>query len=118
MFLANDRCHQENLIGQLKGGLKALAMPVVGEASCGEAFPLADGVQHVLRSGDPDSMPDRADIPPDRVPLAVVEPVARRLSEAGGAVAPSTVVLSAEGDEAGVRMPRSTLTTNRREVVC
>jgi hypothetical protein len=26
--LANDRCDQENLIGQLKGGVKALAMPV------------------------------------------------------------------------------------------
>jgi hypothetical protein len=28
VFLANDRCDQENLIGQLKGGVKALAMPV------------------------------------------------------------------------------------------
>jgi hypothetical protein len=28
VFLADDRCDQENLIGQLKGGVKALAMPV------------------------------------------------------------------------------------------
>ena len=28
VFLANDRCDQENLIAQLKGGMKALAMPV------------------------------------------------------------------------------------------
>ena len=28
MFLANDRCDQENLIAQLKRGVKALAMPV------------------------------------------------------------------------------------------
>jgi DDE family transposase len=28
VFCANDRCDQENLIGQLKGGVKAMAMPV------------------------------------------------------------------------------------------
>src|SRR5262249_24108701 len=28
VFLANDRCDQENLIAQLKGGVKAVAMPV------------------------------------------------------------------------------------------
>jgi hypothetical protein len=28
IFLANDRCDQENLIAQLKSGVKALAMPV------------------------------------------------------------------------------------------
>ena len=28
MFLANDRCDQENLISQLKAGVKALSMPV------------------------------------------------------------------------------------------
>ena len=28
VFLANDRCDQEDLIAQLKGGVKALAMPV------------------------------------------------------------------------------------------
>jgi hypothetical protein len=28
VFLANDQCDQENLIAQLKGGVKALAMPV------------------------------------------------------------------------------------------
>jgi len=30
---ANDRCDQENLIGQLKGGVKALSMPVDGLVS-------------------------------------------------------------------------------------
>jgi Transposase DDE domain group 1 len=33
VFLANDRCDQENLIGQLKGGVKALAMPVDNQVS-------------------------------------------------------------------------------------
>ncbi len=28
VFLANDRCHQENLIEQLKNGFKALRMPL------------------------------------------------------------------------------------------
>jgi len=28
VFLANDRCDQENLIGQLNGGVKAMSMPV------------------------------------------------------------------------------------------
>jgi hypothetical protein len=28
VFQANDRCDQENLIAQLQGGVKALAMPV------------------------------------------------------------------------------------------
>jgi hypothetical protein len=28
VFLANDRCDQENLIAQLEGGVKAPAMPV------------------------------------------------------------------------------------------
>jgi Transposase DDE domain group 1 len=28
VFLANDRCDQENLVAQLKGGVKALSMPV------------------------------------------------------------------------------------------
>jgi hypothetical protein len=33
VFLANDRCDQENLIAQLKGGVKAMAMPVGDLAS-------------------------------------------------------------------------------------
>jgi hypothetical protein len=33
VFLANDRCDQENLIAQLKGGVKALSMPVDNLAS-------------------------------------------------------------------------------------
>jgi hypothetical protein len=35
VFLANDRCDQENLIAQLKSGVKALAMPVDGLVSNG-----------------------------------------------------------------------------------
>jgi hypothetical protein len=33
VFMANDRCDQENLIAQLKSGVKALAMPVDGLVS-------------------------------------------------------------------------------------
>ena len=127
VFLANDRCDQENLIAQLKGGVKALAMPVDdlvsnwaymvmaspgvepegvegpgaaragpvgGEVPGGEAFAAADGVQHVLRGDDPGALPDRADSRSDRVPAAVVEPVAGCLPAVGGAVARSPVVLS------------------------
>ena len=127
VFLANDRCDQENLIAQLKGGVKAMAMPVGDLVSnwaymvmaslawslkawaalllpedgrwaekhrCGEAVAAADGVQHVLRGDDPGALPDRADGPPDRVPTAVLEPVAGRVPAAGGAAARSAVVLS------------------------
>lgn len=38
VFLANDRCDQENLIGQLKGGVKALAMPVDNRVSRQSSF--------------------------------------------------------------------------------
>ena len=39
VFLANDRCNQENLIEQLKNGVHAMRMPVgtlVSQASCHE----------------------------------------------------------------------------------
>ena len=120
VFLANDRCDQENLIAQLKGGVKAMAMPVGdlvsnwaymvmatpgvepegvggvaaargrslgGEASGREAVAVADGVQHVLRGDDPGAVPGGEDGPADRVPIAVVEPVAGRVPPAGGAAA-------------------------------
>ena len=139
-----------NLIAQLKGGVKALAMPVDdlvsnwaymvmaslawslkawsglgaagaravgGEVPGGEAFAAADGVQHLLRGDDPGAVPDRADSRSDRVPVAVVEPVAGRIPEAGGAVARPSVVLRRRRPEAGVRMLRSVWATNRREAV-
>jgi hypothetical protein len=41
VFLANDRCDQENLIGQLKGGVKALTMPVDNLVSNGAYMVMA-----------------------------------------------------------------------------
>ena len=41
VFLANDRCDQENLIAQLKGGVKALAMPVGDTVSNGAYLVMA-----------------------------------------------------------------------------
>ena len=61
----------------------------------------------VLRGDDPDAVPDRAGRPADRVPAAVVEPVAGRVPAAGGAAARLLAVLSGRRPEAGVRMPRS-----------
>ena len=34
VFSANDRCDQENLIAQLKSGVRALTAPVCGAARC------------------------------------------------------------------------------------
>ena len=126
VFLANDRCDQENLIAQLKGGVHALTTPVDdlvsnwaymvmarlawslkawsallvpvrpgrGEAPGREADAVADGVRDVLRGGDPDAVPDRAGRPADRLPVAVLEPVARGVPAAGGAAAGLLAVLS------------------------
>jgi Transposase DDE domain group 1 len=41
VFLANDRCDQENLVAQLKGGVKALAMPVGDLVSNGAYMAMA-----------------------------------------------------------------------------
>jgi hypothetical protein len=41
VFLANDRCDQENLIAQLKGGVKALSMPVGDTVSNGAYMVMA-----------------------------------------------------------------------------
>ena len=41
VFLANDRCDQENLIAQLKSGVKALAMPVDNLVSNGAYMVMA-----------------------------------------------------------------------------
>jgi hypothetical protein len=41
VFLANDRCDQENLIAQLQGGVKALAMPVGDLVSHGASMVMA-----------------------------------------------------------------------------
>ena len=49
VFLANDRCDQENLIGQLKGGVKALAMPV-GDLVSNGAYMVMAGLAWSLKA--------------------------------------------------------------------
>jgi hypothetical protein len=93
------------------------ARPVGGEVSGREAVAAADGVQHVLRGDDPGPLPDRQASRPDHLPVAIVEPVAGRVPEVGGAVARSPVVLNRWRPEAGVRMLRSVLAPYRREAV-
>ena len=128
VFKANDRCDQENLIAQLKGGVHALTAPVdrpgeqlgvhgdgvvgldaegVGGAAgaggaparpsppSGEAVAVADGIRDVPRGVDRDAVPDRANGPAVDLPAAVVEPVARGVPAAGGAVAGMLAVLRA-----------------------
>ena len=72
-----------------------------------EAVAVADGVPDVLRGDDPDAVPDRADGTAVDLPVAVLEPVARRVPAVGGAVARLLAVLSGRTTEVGVRMPRS-----------
>src|SRR5436305_13451201 len=50
VFLANDRCDQENLIAQLKGGVKALAMPVNALVS-NWAYMVMAGLPRSLQAG-------------------------------------------------------------------
>ena len=94
MFSANDRCDQENLIAQLKGGVHALTTPVDDLVSNWAYMVMASlawslkawsallmpvsprhAAKHqaekrsllrmefrdVLRGGDPDALPDRAE---------------------------------------------------------
>jgi len=49
VFLANDRCDQENLIAQLKGGVKALAMPV-GDLVSNGAYLVMAGLAWSLKA--------------------------------------------------------------------
>jgi hypothetical protein len=49
VFLANDRCDQENLIAQLKGGVKALAMPV-GDTVSNGAYMVMAGLAWSLKA--------------------------------------------------------------------
>jgi hypothetical protein len=49
VFLANDRCDQENLIAQLKGGVKALAMPV-GDLVSNWAYMVMAGLAWSLKA--------------------------------------------------------------------
>jgi hypothetical protein len=49
VFLANDRCDQENLIAQLKGGVKALAMPV-GDLVSNGAYMVMAGLAWSLKA--------------------------------------------------------------------
>ena len=138
--LANDRCDQENLIGQLKGGVKALAMPVDNLVSNWAYMVMASlawslkawsalvlpeqgrwaekyrsekrsllrlEFQDILRGHDPGAMSDRQDSRSDRLPPAVMEPMARCVPTFGGAVARSPVVLTSWTSEAGVWKLRS-----------
>jgi Transposase DDE domain group 1 len=49
VFLANDRCDQENLVAQLKGGVKALAMPV-GDLVSNWAYMVMAGLAWSLKA--------------------------------------------------------------------
>ncbi len=49
VFLANDRCDQENLIAQLKGGVKAMAMPV-GDLVSNGAYMVMAGLAWSLKA--------------------------------------------------------------------
>jgi hypothetical protein len=49
VFLANDRCDQENLIAQLKGGVRALAMPV-GDLVSNGAYMVMAGLAWSLKA--------------------------------------------------------------------
>jgi hypothetical protein len=49
VFCGNDRCDQENLIGQLKGGVKALAMPV-GDLVSNGAYMVMAGLAWSLKA--------------------------------------------------------------------
>jgi hypothetical protein len=49
VFLANDRCDQENLIAQLKGGVKAMAMPV-GDTVSNWAYMVMAGLAWSLKA--------------------------------------------------------------------
>jgi hypothetical protein len=49
VFLANDRCDQENLIAQLKSGVKALAMPV-GDLVSNGAYMVMAGLAWSLKA--------------------------------------------------------------------
>jgi hypothetical protein len=58
VFLANDRCDQENLIGQLKSGVKALAMPVDNLVSNG-AYMVMAGLAWSLKAWGALLLPER-----------------------------------------------------------
>jgi len=58
-----------------------------------EAVVVADGVCDLPRRRDRDALPDRADWPAADLSVAVVDPVARDVPAAGGAVAGLLVVL-------------------------
>jgi hypothetical protein len=49
VFLANDRCDQENLIAQLKSGVKAMAMPV-GDLTSNGAYMVMAGLAWSLKA--------------------------------------------------------------------
>ena len=58
VFLANDRCDQENLIAQLKGGVKALAMPV-GDLVSNGAYMVMAGLAWSLKAWSALVLPEK-----------------------------------------------------------
>ena len=58
VFLANDRCDQENLIAQLKGGVKALAMPV-GDLTSNWAYMVMASLAWNLKAWSALVLPER-----------------------------------------------------------
>jgi Transposase DDE domain group 1 len=58
VFLANDRCDQENLVAQLKGGVKALAMPV-GDLVSNWAYMVMAGLAWSLKAWSALVLPER-----------------------------------------------------------
>ena len=86
--------------------------PVERKASGAEAVGAEDGVQDVPERLDASAVPDRARRAADRVPAAVVEPMAGGAAAGGGRAAAADAVLAA-GHDAGVRMPRPSRTPNR-----
>jgi hypothetical protein len=58
VFLANDRCDQENLIAQLKGGVRALAMPV-GDLVSNGAYMVMAGLAWSLKAWAASLLPEQ-----------------------------------------------------------
>ena len=88
--------------------------PRRGEARGSEAIGAADGVPDILNGGDPDAVPDRADVRTVGLPPAVLEPLAgglpalvERLHGCGCA--------ESSQPEVGVWMPRSPWAVEPRE---
>ena len=139
VFKANDRCNQENLIAQLKGGVHALRAAVDNlvsnwaymvitvlawnlkawfalsvpehprhrERTRTEASTVEHGVQAVREHDHSDAVPDCARWPTVGVPAAVVERMARSISQNCLCIA----MLNRRRHEAGIWTSRSPAAT-------